>query len=208
MAYRRSVRSRSYGRRSAAPRQRETFKSVSYGRYGLTSGTPFPVPLDLMASYQAAGISAREAERCTITSVTGWITYQVPAGVSYDISKDLRIWFGTKVDQASLLGQLDVSTERGAVAPYTEGLLPSSDHGNYMPWQWLVSRPVLGVPSGSGASGEVEAYVHRIPVRIKSMRKLRSIDESLYLWMGVNFQPGSGEDIEVRYDLTTHAMRP
>lgn len=206
MVYR-SYRRRQAYRRPVARRKRESLTAKHWGSFGLTDDNQVNNPIDLFQGYQNDAIAAREAERVTITSVMGWITYYVPGGATPDLGTS-RIWFGTRVESSSLYTGLDLAGRQKS-APYT-GSSGLNDRQNYMDWQWLVSRPVPTADDSDGShdTQQWQAWAHRIPVRIRQMRKLRSIDDSLYLLAGVNFAPGSGGDITCVYDLTVHALRP
>lgn len=211
MAYRTYRRRSTYRRPMARSRRRETFKAARYGQFGLTTANQTIVPINLMSGYESSANAARETERATITSVRGWITYSFQGNPAEE-NLDKRIWFGTGVRLDEWVQQLDAIAERNAVAPYTFSAA-NNDRANYADWQWLVSRPYAPaeVSTDTLAAHDTTLWQyknHRIPVNIRQMRKLRSIDDSLYLFAGLNFDPGSGNDVTVRYDLTVHAMRP
>lgn len=179
-------------------RRREHFTANAFGRFGLTTANASIVPIDLLTSYQ--NVSNRDAEKCTIKSVTGWITY-FRADVSLTTTVDNRITFGIRPESTRVISQLDELTERSNTGPY-------DNTAQYDSWMWRASRPLTDVVLAEDTEDR-QAYIHRVPVRTRFSRRLMALDDSVYLWCGIRGDAiGSGEDIEVRYDLTVHGVRP
>ena len=68
---------------------------------------------------------------------------------------------------------------------------------------WRRSRPI-----SNRETTPLQEWMTRFPVNVRNMRKLRGMGESLYLFGGINFDPGSGGDIQVSYDVDVYCAKP
>ena len=203
MAYR-SRRRRSSYRRGTVSSRRETFTNHQWGSFGLTSDNQEIEGLDLLRHYQQQLVNTQagvDVEKATILGVRGWITFYNPSPGAWSGIPDAdsaRIFFGIRTMSESAVAGLNALTERQIISPYRP-----SGKSPWDAWMWRRSRPIANVETTP-----VTEWLTRFPVNVRNMRKLRGMGESLYLFGGVNFDPGSGGDIQVTYDLDVYCAKP
>lgn len=213
MAYsrRRSGTSRRSYSRGTVSSRRETFQAKQWGRFGLTSANQVIEPLNLLEHYEnlttptsAGGV---DVNNCTILGIRGWITFFLSDNTELPAAgTDARMGFGIRTMSSTTATQIDSLAERQAIAPYALGLSAWDN------WIWRRSRPMwpkATVPEGStlGYDRIEAAWTTKFGINTHNMRKLRR-GESLYLMGGLNFDPGSGGDIECIYELNTALAKP
>jgi hypothetical protein len=224
MAYSRGRRGsarRSYRRGSVSSR-RQTFSAKQWGTFGLTTANQQIEPLNLLTMYQDAlgSTGSVDVARCTVLGVRGWIAFYY--GPETDASVDdeenptgKRMGWGIRTMSSASALQIDSLAERQAVSPYRE-VAPANRTPNTSPeydsWMWRRSRPIVPqpvVPDGTnpGIDPLATMWSYKFGISTSNMRKL-SMGESLYLFGGINFDPGSGGDIRVFYELNTALARP
>lgn len=219
MAYNRRRR-RSYPRGSVSSK-RQTLTAKTWGRFGLTTANQQIAPLDLLNDYQASQASSGSVDlgRATVLGVRGWITWAYGTDTITDAeAMDTRIGFGIRVMSSAARGGLDNLTERQGITPYPTvpgGYSGGTGNPAYDSWMWRRSRPMYDDSPGDGTAPallrdqERNKYIWDLAFKIntKNMRKL-AIGESLYLFGGLNFDPGSAGDVECRYEFNTVVAKP
>lgn len=224
MAYssrRRRSSGRSY-RRGTVSSRRETFQAKQWGTFGLTTANQQIAPLNLLTMWQDAKASTGSVDvgRCTVLGVRGWITFYY--GPETDASVDeegdptgKRMGFGIRPMSSASALQLNELEERQNVSPYrtvaAANRTPNTSP-EYDSWMWRRSRPIVPqppVPDGTSAGIDPLAtmWSYKFGIATSNMRKL-SMGESLYLFGGINFDPGSGGDIRCHYEINTALARP
>lgn len=215
MAYR--ARRRKTYKRGTVSSRRETFQAKQWGTFGLTTANQQIAPLDVLSHYEnlttpttAGGV---DVNNCTILGIRGYITFyygpetdaSVP-GEGEEPTLGKRMGFGLRTLSSQTAAQLNELSERQAVGPYASGLSAWDN------WIWRRSRPIVPqppVPDGTSAGIDPLAtmWSYAFKINTSNMRKLRR-GESLFLFGGINFDPGSGGDIRCHYEINTALARP
>lgn len=216
MAYR--SRRRSSYRRGSVGSGRETFQAKQWGAFGLTSANQQIAPLDLLGHYQnqqtygdpSGSTIATDVGRCTVLGVRGWIAFYYTSQTQFpsvDDQQDTRLGFGIRCMSTASAANANELSERQRLDPYN-----TANRSAWDSWIWRRSRPAWPRPevgdAGTLGYDPVQSmWVTRFGVKTSNMRKM-SLGESVYLLGGVNFDPGSGGDISVAYELNVALAKP
>lgn len=186
------ARRRTSYRRGSAPRRRMFWARAH--NLATLSESNYAQTLNLMSPYQES--AASDVEGVTVTRIRGHYTWFASGQA---VSQTFNLGLGIIVQDQSVAGQLDTESEQQATAPWDQ-------YGQFRDWMYV--RNNLGVTPTSeiGATSPEELSTNRVELDLKSQRRFDEVNESLYLYVGLNDYPG--ENVYFWYDLHVLLKRP
>lgn len=190
MAYRRR---RSYSRSSSRKRVLEVARL--HGTASLNEANNMRT-VDLLGTAVEAEY-LKDLTPSTVVGVQGYYTWWTPATTT---AQQMFLGVGLLNDS-----RRQVSALAGAGEEVEAQMSPLDEQGRYQRWHFRKVSCAI-TQAGSGYEASQQAADNKTGIRVKSNRKLHTVDDTYYLV--VDTQGGSGQTVNFFWELTVFLKRP